>query len=363
MNTEEGFKELEDIDQSDQTAVEDIDSEEIPFRYEITSYGADYPVDTIIKRIKDEIIFVPPFQRKYVWNIAQASKFIESLILGLPVPGIFLSKENETGRLLIVDGQQRLMSLFHFYNGLFKKKEFALTGLSSEDLNGRTYKTLTSTDRIRLDDAIIHATIVRQDEPNDEESSIYLIFERLNTGGKPLMPQEIRACIYYGDFNELLNELQQLVAWRSVFGKENDRLKEQELILRFFALYYDRGNYSKPLKGFLNKFMSSNRDLKLYPAEKLISLFKNTISIFAATLGNRAFRIGKPFNAAAFDATMVGIAERLKTGIQIDEAAFISAYDQLINTSDFVDKTKGGTSDDKVVGDRITMAIESFKSI
>ena len=148
---------------TEDTLIDDLEFEEINYRYEITSYGADYPVDSIVKRIKDEVIYVPPFQRNFVWNIAQASKFIESLILGLPVPGIFLSKESSTGKLLIVDGQQRLMSLSTFYEGIFKGKEFVLTGLAS-DLNGKTYKTLNASDRIRLDDSIIHATIVRQDQ-------------------------------------------------------------------------------------------------------------------------------------------------------------------------------------------------------
>ncbi len=361
MNTEDTLVAYEDIDPA-QTIIEDEGIEEIPFRYEITSYGADYPVDSLIKRIKDDIIFVPPFQRKYVWNITQASKFIESLILGLPVPGIFLSKENETGKLLIVDGQQRLMSLFHFYEGVFKKKEFALTGLSSEDLNGKTYKTLNPTDKIRLDDSIIHATIVRQDEPNDEESSIYLIFERLNTGGKPLAPQEIRACIYYGNFNELLNDLQINPSWRHVFGKENDRLKEQELILRFFALYYNWRTYTKTLKGFLNKFMASNRNFELYTYEELNSLFSKTIHLFATKLGKRSFRIGNPFNAAAFDSIMIGVAERIREST-IDEEKFVQKYEEIMSNPEFIKRIKSGTSDEKIVKERIEIAIATFSTI
>ena len=90
---------------------DETENEQIDFRYVITSYGADYPVDSLMKRIKDKVIFIPPFQRQFVWNINEASKFIESLILGLPVPGIFLSKEKDTHRLLVVDGQQRLTTL------------------------------------------------------------------------------------------------------------------------------------------------------------------------------------------------------------------------------------------------------------
>jgi len=342
--------------------LDETDNEEISYRYEITSYGADYPVDSIIKRIKDKIIYVPKFQRKYVWNIAQASKFIESLILGLPVPGIFLSKEPKTGRLLIVDGQQRLMSLFHFYDGTFKNKEFVLTGLQSEDLNGKSYKTISSTDRTKLDDSIIHATIVRQDEPDDEESSIYLIFERLNTGGKPLVSQEIRACIYYGEFNDLLDDLKDNVNWRTVFGAENERLKEQELILRFFALYYERKEYTKPLKGFLNKFMASNRNLEKHSKKSLSDLFSNTIAQFALILGSKSFRTGKAFNAAIFDSTMVGLSVRLKRG-KIDPRKFANAYQKLIEDPAYDANVKGGTSDEKNIQDRIDLAIKAFSKI
>jgi hypothetical protein len=156
--------------------IEDETEEEVVnYRYLITSYGADYPVDSIIKRLKDDVIFVPPFQRKFVWNVQQASRFVESLLLGLPVPGIFLSKEESTGRLLIIDGQQRLTSLFWFYNGFFRGKKFQLTGVQ-EDLMGKTYADLEMMDKTRLDDAIIHATIIKQNQPDDGDSSVYLIF-------------------------------------------------------------------------------------------------------------------------------------------------------------------------------------------
>lgn len=345
----------------EETLIEDIESEEITYRFEITSYGADYPVDAIIKRIKDDVIYVPPFQRKFVWSIEQASKFIESLILGLPVPGIFLSKESKSNRLLIVDGQQRLLSLFSFYEGNFKGKEFKLTGLKS-DINGKKYKNLNASDKIRLDDSIIHATIVRQDEPDDEESSIYLIFERLNTGGKLLTAQEIRACIYYGEFNELLNKLKNNTDWRKVFGAENERLKEQELILRFFALYYERNKYQKPLKSFLNKFMYKNRDFEKYSESDLSNLFENTIKPISVLFGSKAFRIGRPFNAAAFDAIMVGLAERLKKG-RVEHESLIQAYNELIKSKEFIENTKGGTSDEKSIEERMNLAIKTFSTI
>ncbi len=128
------------IDIEKDVVIDEVDDEVIAYKYSITSYGADYPVDSLVKRLQKGVIFVPNFQRSYVWNINQASRFIESLILGLPVPGIFLSKERSTQKLLVIDGQQRLKTLQFFYDGLFNDKEFCLKGVQ-KNLDGRTYVT------------------------------------------------------------------------------------------------------------------------------------------------------------------------------------------------------------------------------
>src|ERR1043165_4796643 len=99
--------------------IKDVADESLVLKYSITSYGTDFDVDGLVRRIEREDIYVPPFQRAYVWNLKQASRFIESLLLGLPVPGIFLSKESDSQRLLVIDGQQRLRSLLYFYRGVF----------------------------------------------------------------------------------------------------------------------------------------------------------------------------------------------------------------------------------------------------
>ena len=108
-------------DKAEQTAV-------TPFKYSITSYGADYPVDALVKRMNEGDIYIPPFQRGFVWTLPQASGFVESLLLGLPVPGIFLAKDEDTQKMLVIDGQQRLRTLQFFCGGIFgpTRKEFAL---------------------------------------------------------------------------------------------------------------------------------------------------------------------------------------------------------------------------------------------
>lgn len=111
----------------------DENDEVIPFKYAITSYGADYPVDSLVQRVVSGDIVVPKFQRGYVWSLREASRFVESLLLGLPVPSIFLSKEKDSQQLLVIDGQQRLLTLRYFYEGMWPltRKEFALKGVTS----------------------------------------------------------------------------------------------------------------------------------------------------------------------------------------------------------------------------------------
>jgi hypothetical protein len=340
---------------------DETEDEVLPFRYSITSYGADYTVDSLVKRIKEESIFVPPFQREFVWQFEEASKFIESLILGLPVPGIFLSKESDTGRLLIVDGQQRLLTLYYYYQGFFREKKFKLTNVVG-DLLDKSYDELATRDRRKLDDSIIHATVIKQDEPDDNESSIYLIYERLNTGGKKLTPQEVRACIYYGKFNELLSELVHYPEWINMCGIL-ERHKGQELILRFFALYFNYSSYEPTLKNFLNTFMHSNKNLEIHTKETLRNLFIPTIKFIDSCIGKKAFRLSRGLNAAIFDSVMISIAQKISKGDILDSEKFVMEYQNLIKNPQYVDLVESGTSSESSVKGRIAFSINQFDRI
>lgn len=343
--------------------IDDSPHENIQFRYEITSYGADYPVDSLVKRLKSRAIFVPPFQRRYVWDIYEASKFVESLILGLPVPGIFLSKESESNNLLIVDGQQRLLTLLYFYTNDFRGDEFRLTSVQ-KDLEGKRYVDLAISDQTRLDDAIIHSTIVKQDEPDNDNSSIYQIFERINSGGRPLSPQEIRACIYHGEYNKLLTTLAKSSPWRKIIqGEYNDRMKEEELILRFFSLYFNLDKYSKPMKDFLNKCMAENRNFELISEQTLTDLFNKVMSFVSATLGNKAFRYQRGIHSALFDSVSVALAKRLDQGNITDILTFVQTYDELVKNTDLIKFLNTGTSDEGAVMSRIKIATEAFSKV
>jgi len=330
-------------------------------RYAISSYGADYPVDGLVKRLQSGDIQIPQFQRKFVWTHAQCSRFIESLLLGLPVPGIFLSREEGTQKLFVIDGQQRLMTLKCFYEGIINGREFRLRGVN-EEFEGLTYNTLQDADRRRLDDSILHATIVRQEEPEDDQSSIYLVFERLNTGGTPLSPQEIRACVYHGAFNDLLRKLNADPDWRKIYGKESKRAKDQELILRFFALLYNQSAYRRPMKVFLSDFMARHRHLENLSEEELRRVFEDTIK-YAAQLQPEVFRPERALNVSILEAILIGTAERLKKGDISDLSSYQNTAAKLVRDEDFLRKCKVGTTDEENVRGRIKAASEKFEAV
>ena len=329
--------------------------------YEISSYGADYTIDSLVKRVREESIVVPPFQRGFVWTHRQASRFIESLLLGLPVPGVFLSKEPGSNKLLVIDGQQRLRTLWYFYDGHFAEsgKAFALRGVDVR-FEGKTYTSLDSRLKRHLDDSILHATVIKQERPAGDDSSIFYVFERINTGGTQLAAQEIRKCVYQGQLSDLLEELNDNAAWRSICGPRNARMRDRELILRFLALYYTSGHYRSPMKRFLNNYMSANRNLTLQSADELRRTFGNTIEAVHDALGASAFKRVRVLNAAVFDAVMVGLANRLALGSVPCSSVIKQGYDALLANSEFQDASQFSTADETNVARRLRFAIEAF---
>jgi uncharacterized protein with ParB-like and HNH nuclease domain len=358
---EEILDEIQDQDEKD--------DEVAPVQYDISTYGADYPVDGLVKRLQKGDIFIPDFQRDYVWNQAEASRLIESLLLGLPIPGVFLARENEGNKLLIIDGQQRLKSLQFFYEGYFNPKDdrktkriFKLLKVQKRFEN-LTYEKLEENDRIKLDDSIVHATIIKQEAPDDENTSIYHVFERLNNGGKKLTPQEIRTAIYYGGFNDMIHSLNLYKDWREMFGPISVRLKDKELILRFLASFYNAAHYSKPMVEFLNKYNKKNRNPNQQFIEESSELFKNTITFLKESVGKSAFRPEGVLNVSVFEGVTVGLARIIQTKGLPDGQKFKLANQNLLKDTDFLKSVNSGTSDDAVFKERHSLVDKYFSKL
>ncbi len=319
------------------------------------------PVDGLVKRLNNNRIYVPSFQRKFVWTFIQASRFIESLLLGLPVPGVFLFKE-QGSKLMVIDGQQRLLSLQKFYDGKFDNRIFKLSGVKDE-FSKKTYETLNVEDQERLDDAIIHATIFQQDHPSGDRSSIYSVFERLNTGGNQLHPQEIRACVYRGKLNDLLAQLARNSDWRKIYGTRNSRKKDEEIILRFLALFHHGSGYQRPMKGFLNKFMQEHQNPPDELCKNFRDSFENTIKSVAEILGGRALRPTRNLNVSVADAVLVGLAHRVRKGPITDPESLRKANKRVLEKLKSEELYSIGTTNKDRVNRRIELARCEFESV
>jgi Protein of unknown function DUF262 len=358
--------------------VVDVDerAESEPAAASVNYFGTDFDVHGLVRRLRDGDIVIPTFdpgypsdtdirgfQRQFVWRRYQMDRFIESLLLGYPVPGIFLVQQPDK-KLLVLDGQQRLKTLEQFYDGeIYSGKQFELDAVA-DAFKGMTYESLAEEDRRQLDNTFIHAIVVKYDPESDQEAeAVYQLFERLNTGGTNLYPQEIRVALYPGVFVDFVRELNRDDNWRVLYGPPSGRLKDQELILRFFALYQSGDKYSRPLKSFLNDFLKDHRQGGGLDLNHLAAHFRATCATINNGLGRRAFRTANAVNAALVDAVMVAIARRLEAGPVADLESLQAPFETLVKDDDFDWAIGRATADEERVERRLAMATKAFADI
>lgn len=356
--------------------IDDVDEHDVagPAAIPLSHYGTDFDVHGLVRRLENNDIVIPTFdpaqptesglegfQRRFVWRKPQMDRFIESLLLGYPVPGVFLVEEPNK-RLLVLDGQQRLRTLLAFFRNSYRENTYRLENVD-KTFHGLTYQTLTDEARRTLDNTFIHATIVRHDDSPGGYQAVYQLFERLNTGGTNLQPQEIRVALFHGRYVALLRDLNDQSAWRALYGKRSERLKDQELILRFFALFYDRAKYERPLKLFLNNFLASVQDADEERLERDSGLFEATCSAIAESIGPPAFRLRRNLNAALVDSVMVGVAERIRGGPIKAPKQVLEAYQRLLADNEFDQAISAATANEDSVSTRLSKAIEAFSAV
>ena len=338
-------KDTWDIDPTEESE----ENEQDVVTYQISYYPADITLKGYEDKWKSEQLYTPAFQRSYVWDQVQASKLIESFLLGLPVPGVFLYKERTTNRLQIIDGQQRILSAIRFFKNEFDDRAFRLKSVQPK-WNGKRYEDLSEADQFQLQDTVLRATIVQQLDPEDD-SSIYHIFERLNTGGMKLMPMEIRKCVYLSEFFNLLEWLNGVPEWRLIIGKnqEDKRLRDIEFMLRICAMSEKWQNYEKPMKQFLNNFMAQKKKLEGQQLADFIGETKSTITSVCKyildQLGEKPFHLRGRLNYAVMDSTMCAGIKACKAGIQ----DFADRFERLKRDSEFIEAVTHSTSDEKTV--------------
>ncbi|MBC9957822.1 DUF262 domain-containing protein [Yimella sp. cx-51] len=365
---------FEDIAMSDDRTLRDEELEDLidvePSPARVTFSTQDMSIDALVKRLnrksmlvpqfggQDTLVQVPGFQRGFVWSKAQMDKFIESLLLGYPVPGIFLVKQEGDNRMLILDGQQRLITLQRFYGGLHDGKEFTLQYVG-EEFRGLTYKALDEALQFKLDDSYMQATIVAADGSDEVNDSIFQIFERLNSGGTQLTPHEIRVALYAGELMASIESLNEDPEWRALFGGKSKRIRDHELILRILALYTDSASYNRPLKTYLNKFARKDRTTEMR-SDPRGDLFLRACVAIKEQVGPRAFRRpgGTQVNTAQAEALTIAVMESLKGGKTLTDLG--ERFDRLVSDEAFLKHTGRATADKDAVDTRLTRARAFF---
>lgn len=357
--------------------------------YDISVIPNDFNVMTINSLIESGIISMPTFQRNYVWDRKRASRFIESLILGLPVPQIFLY-QMERNQYSIIDGQQRLLTMYFFVKQRFPRggkrtflrktfdqngkipdgiladnqyfQDFKLQFAKQENgiphpLNNKKYHTLDVAQKSAFDLMPIRCMSIRQNKPEDT-GSIYEIFSRLNTGGLNLSPQEIRGCLYSSDFYEMLYSLNSNTNWRQLVGKdeEDDKFRDVEVLLRSFALLYDKKSYTGSMIQFLNRFSKATQKFSKEETEKCKQLFVDFLTVCSSINKSDFLTKTGSFNVSLFDSVFVAIAEKiLKDGL--DKANITQeAFEMLKNDDDFKTAITHSTSHVDSVKTRLHLA-------
>jgi hypothetical protein len=347
----------------DDSAAELADRLSSPPRYEIATYPADFTLEVLQTKWDAGDLVIPRFQRKFVWSQAQASKLIESFLVGLPVPAIFLYTERGSEKSLVVDGQQRLRTIFYYLDGSFGEEKngrrtvFRLKGLSEDSpYADKTYTELVETNEgaaRRLRNSVLRAFVVRQLDPHDD-TSVFHIFERLNTGGTLLHNQEVRNAVCMGSFNDLLQDLNGDSRWRAILGKEvpDTRMRDVELILRFFAFLHAVDRYEKPMKDFLSRYMRAHAQDGDEQIEHYRDEFTSVLAAITKYLPPRPFHIYAGFNSSAFDSVCRAFARHINR-IPGDVA---DRYARLSGSDEFEALVKGGTTDVEQIRGRIRLA-------
>tara|TARA_B100000965_G_scaffold114772_1_gene94706 strand:+ start:373 stop:1455 length:1083 start_codon:yes stop_codon:yes gene_type:complete len=344
---------------------DELDTEEeqddVPYvEYDISISPSDNSLELLATQIDREDIIIPFYQRKFVWKIEQASRLIESFLMGLPVPQIFLYV-NKDDQLEVIDGQQRLMSIKYFFDGYFgdedargRRHVFKLKGLAERsEYNGKTFDELNSRDQRKLRNSTLRAINIKQLKPSTNSDAVFHIFERLNTGGTQLRPQEIRNAVYRGPIVDALRTLNIEEQWQSILGlkKPDKNQKDVELVLRLFSLFEEWEQYEKPMLQYLNKKMAENKDFNSEKAERFQDRFTKAVNLINECL-EKPFRPKRVLNAALLEGVMVAVLEDEAIGTE----QLVRGYEILMSDEEFIETLTSRTTDTAVLKDRIGRA-------
>lgn len=386
------ISELDEIDIMDEDIIDEIsidvkneklDKEIKEARNGLTTDRLDMSFGEIISMYeRDEIIINPDFQRLFRWGDEQKTRFIESLLLGIPIPPIFvaeISQGNDAGKWELVDGLQRISTVLSFFGKLktmTEKNNWVLyEGGLIKALEGYTFNSLPLKYQLNIRRAACRVEIIKWNSKIDMR---YKLFKRINSSGEPVTEQELRNCIFRpqsSKFNDFLKELAAISSFKELISptdKQVEQLYLQELVLRFFALH-DVAKSDSPAKDKINENISSymtsfmQRAIKpdAFDYEDGRQLFKELVELLTP-IGKVVFKgTGNtgPFSTSIYDIVMVGVALNLNHYKKMTISDLTQSLSDIKNRSEFTSSRGSGivTNSKSRVAKRVELTKTLFK--
>jgi hypothetical protein len=328
----------------------------------IRTNSADPEIESLHGKWKrGRLVLQPDFQRQFVWDGAKASRLIESALLSVPLPIVYLAEEPDN-KESVIDGQQRLTSFFSFLDGKFPSgQSFKLTKMKVfPELNRKGYSDLSEELQDKIRYYQIRTVTIRRDSDPDLK---FEIFERLNTGAVPLNEMELRNCVYRGHYMALLKELAENDDFMDLVGlkRPDKRMKDLELVLRFAAFYHATYlKYQPPMKRFFNREMEKYQYISPEDSQHLREAFKNSVQIVKSLFGTSAFRRfyrgtdsnpnglweSQQFNTSLYDVMMDVFHSKDKNQVYAALDSIREGLIELMTTNpEFIDAITLGTSE------------------
>lgn len=340
----------------------------------IFTSSSDPTIKDLYDRFKEgELSLQPDFQRQFVWDTTRSSRLIESVLLSVPLPIIYLAEEQD-GNESVIDGQQRLTSFFEFLDGKLK-----LGGLRvREELNGLRFSELPKESQSVIKRTPLRSITIKRESDKDLK---FEIFERLNSGSVALNDQELRNCIYRGPYMKLLKELSEDPDFRNLlnFSGPDKRMRDVEMALRFSAFFHATYlNYSPPMKSFMNIDMEQHQYLSKSNQDSLRYAFKKSCQLVFSLLGEHAFKRfyrgndedingrweTKKINSSLYDILMFGFIPYEKPQIYPKLDSIREGFiDLMANNDTFISAIELSTSSKQAVEARFDLWRSRLKQV
>lgn len=347
------------------------DPDEVPIRNrKVVTQPYDVVVESMIHQIDNGTIFLrpisekPEFQRRYVWSDQLASKLIESILLKVPIPPCYLS-QNDDFEQDVIDGQQRIYSIFRFGKNHFKLSGLKVLG----ELNGKKFHELESRLQRQINTHTLRCVLITNESHPEVK---FEVFERLNTNTVPLTAQELRNCVYRG---ALLSLLKELIYSQDLLGilrkREPDkRMRDEELLLRFFAFQVGGlDSYKTPQKHWLNEAAKSGRALSEERIQELrgawSAALENSLIWFTP---EECFRSSLDAPAKAINRAIFDLVTQAAASVTADKAHavrqdFRTRFVRLLQNDEFQDLISRAVDHTKRTKRRFTLWQEAMAGV